>query len=118
VVVGAALRGGFGIAAWPGGHIDREHQRVGGWQGAGEQVAQPVGVDAAAGQGGIGAAPAASVDWFQAQVRQRRDRLGAQQGVAQLEQRVGAAGEAGVQLTPEHVEPRKARRWLRHGRAA
>jgi hypothetical protein len=118
MVVGAALRRALSVAARPGGHIDREDGRVAIGQVAGEQVAQPVGVDPAAGQGGIGAAPAASVDWFQAQVRQRRDRLGAQQGVAQLEQRVGAAGEAGVQLTPEHVEPRKARRWLRHGRAA
>jgi hypothetical protein len=47
------------------------------------------------------------VDWFQAQVRQRRDRLGAQQCVAQLEQGVGAAGEAGVQLAPEAAEPRE-----------
>jgi hypothetical protein len=36
------------------------------------------------------------VDGFKAQVRQRRDRLGAQQRIAQFEQRIGAAGVAGV----------------------
>jgi hypothetical protein len=84
-----------------------------------EQVAQPLGVDAAAGQGGVDAAPAAPMDWFQAQVRQRRDRPGsAQQRVAQLEQRIGTAGEAGVQLSPEQAEPRKGGSWHQHGRAA
>jgi hypothetical protein len=58
------------------------------------------------------------VDRLQAQVRQRRDRLGAQQRVAQLEQRIGAAGEAGVQLSPELTEPRQGEGWHRHGHAA
>ena len=85
---------------------------------AGEQVAQPLGVDAAVGKGGVAAAPAALVDRLQAQVRQRGDRLGAQQRVAQLKQRIGAAGEAGVQLSPEQAKPRKGEGWHRHGRAA
>jgi hypothetical protein len=85
---------------------------------AGEQVAQPLDVDPPTGQGGIDAAPATSVDWFQAQVRQRRERLGAQQRVAQLEQRIGAAWEAGVQLGPEGAKPRQGGSWYRHGRAA
>jgi len=58
------------------------------------------------------------VDRLEAQVRQRRDRLGAQQRVAQLEQRIGAAGETGVQLSPEMAEPREGEDWHRHGRAA
>jgi hypothetical protein len=58
------------------------------------------------------------VDRLQAQVRQRRDRLGAQQRVAELEQRIGAAGAAGVQLSPEVAEPREGEGWHRHGRAA
>jgi hypothetical protein len=58
------------------------------------------------------------VDRRQAQVRQRRDRWGAQQRVAQLQQRIGAAGEAGVQLAPEQAEPRKGEGWQQHGRAA
>jgi hypothetical protein len=35
------------------------------------------------------------------------DRLGAQQRVAQLEQRIGAAGEASVQLVTEGTELRE-----------
>jgi len=118
MVVVAALGRAFGVAAWPGGHIDREDGRVGIGEAFGKQVAQPVGVDPAAGQGGIGAAPAAPVDRLQAQVRQRRNRLGAQQRVAQLEQRISTAGEAGVQLPPEPAEPREGEGWHRHGRAA
>jgi hypothetical protein len=76
-----------------------------GARGAGEQVAQPLDLDAAAGQGGIGATPAAPVDRLQTQVWQRRDRLGAQQRVAQLEQRIGAAGEADVRLVAEGTKP-------------
>jgi hypothetical protein len=49
------------------------------------------------------------MDWFQAQVRQRPDRLGAQQRVAELEQRIGAAGAAGMQLSPELTEPREGK---------
>jgi hypothetical protein len=44
------------------------------------------------------------VDRLQAQVRQRRERLGAQQRVAQLEQRIGAAGETSVQPGAEGAE--------------
>jgi hypothetical protein len=78
MVVVAALGGALGVTARPGGHINGEHQRVGGRQEAHQQIPQLLGVDLPAGQGGVGAAPAALMDWFQAQVRQRRDRLGAQ----------------------------------------
>jgi hypothetical protein len=119
MVVVAALRGALSVTARPGGDIDREHQRVGIRQDAHQQVAEPLGVDAAARQGGIDAAPAAPVGRLQAQVRQRRQRrLGAQQRVGQLEQRIGAAGAAGVQLGPEGAEPCKGRSWHQHGRAA
>jgi hypothetical protein len=118
MVVEAPLRRALGIAARPGGHINGEHPRVSGRQDAHQQIPQPLGVDAASGQGGIGAAPAALVDRLQAQVGQRGDRLGAQQRVAQLEQGIGAAGEAGVQLSPELTEPHEGKGWRRHGRAA
>ena len=118
MVVVAALRGALGVAARPGGHIDREHQRVGGWQHAHQQVAQPVDVDAPVGQRVVSAAPAAPVGRLEAEPGHRGDRRGAQQRVAQLEQRVGAAGEAGVQLAPELTELRKGEGWHRHGRAA
>jgi hypothetical protein len=71
-----------------------------------------------AGQGGVDAAPATLADRLQAQVGQGRDRRGAQQRVAQLEQGVGAAGEAGVQLVGEGAKPREGEGWHRHGRAA
>jgi len=118
VVVVAARRRAFGIAARPGGHIHRKHQRVGVGQVADQQVTQPLDLDATTGQRVVDAAPAAPTDRFQTQVRQRRERLGAQQRVAQLEQRISAAGEAGVQLGPERAEPRKGGSWHRHGRAA
>ena len=44
---------------------------------------------------------------LEAELANRCNRRGAQQGVAQLEQRIGAAGVAGVQLGPERVEPRQ-----------
>ena len=118
MVVVAALRGALGVTARPGRHVHGKDRRVGGRQAAREQVAQPLGVDAPAGQRGIDAAPAALVDWFQAQVRQRGERLGAKQRVAELEQGVGAAGVAGVQLRPEHAKPHEGEGWHRHGRAA
>jgi hypothetical protein len=115
----APLRRALGVAARPGRHINSEHQRVGGRQGTGEQVTQPLDVDAAAGQGGIRAAPAAPVSRLQAQVRQRRERrLAAEQGITQLEQRIGAAGERAMQLGSERTEPREGEGWHRHGRAA
>jgi hypothetical protein len=40
-------------------------------------------------------------------MRQRRERLGAQQRIAQLEQRIGAAWEAGMQLVAERAEQRE-----------
>jgi hypothetical protein len=109
VVVVAPLGRALGVTARPGGHIHGEHQRVGVWQDAHQQIPQLLGVDAAAGQGGIDAAPAPLVDRLQAQVGQRRDRGGAQQCVAKLEQRIGTAGEAGVQLAPEAAEPRQGK---------
>jgi len=118
MIVVAPLGRALSITARPGGHINGEHQRVGGRQEAHQQIPQLLGVDTPAGQGGIDAAPAPLVDRLQAQVRQRRDRGGAQQCVAQLEQRIGAAGEAGVQLAPEAAEPHQGEGWRRHGRAA
>jgi hypothetical protein len=119
MVVVAALGRALGVAARPGGHVHGKDRRVGGRQNARQQVAQPLGIDLTAGKGGVDAAPAALVDRFQAQVRQGWNRCrGAQQRVAQLEQGIGAAGEAGVQLAPELTELRKGEGWHRHGRAA
>jgi len=119
MVVVAALGRAFGVAARPGSHVHGKDRRVGGRQNARQQVAQPLGIHVTAGKGGVGAAPAALVDRFQAQVRQGWNRCrSAQQGVAQLEQRIGAVGEAGVQLGSERAEPSEGEGWHRHGRAA
>jgi hypothetical protein len=118
MVVVAARRRALGVAARPGGHVHREHQRVDVGQGGDQQVTQPLDLEATTGQRGVDAAPAPPADRLQAQVRQRRDRLGAQQRVAQLNQGVGAAGAAGVQLGPERAEPGEGEGWHRHGRAA
>jgi hypothetical protein len=118
MVVVAPLGAGLGVAARPGGHVHREHQRVGIGQAADQEVTQPLGVDPPTGQGGIDAAPAAPADRFQAQVRQRRDRLGAQQRITKLEQRISAAGEAGVQPSPEVAKPCEGEGWHQHDRAA
>jgi hypothetical protein len=56
MVVVAALRRALGITARPGGHINGEHQRVGGRQEAHQQIPQLLGVDLPARQGGVGAA--------------------------------------------------------------
>jgi hypothetical protein len=85
---------------------------------AGQQVAQLLGIKVAAGQGGVGAAPAAPMRGLQAQVGNRWDRLGAQQRVGKLQQAVGAAGAAGVQLGAEGGQPRQGGRQLGHDRAA
>jgi hypothetical protein len=56
---------------------------------------------------------------LQAQVRQGQERRRlAQQRVAQLKQRIGAAGETGVQLVAEGTQPHQGGSWHRHGRAA
>jgi hypothetical protein len=68
MVVVAARRRALGVAARPGGHVHREHQRVGVGQAACEQVAQPLGLDAPAGQRGVGAAPAAAVGRLEAEL--------------------------------------------------
>jgi hypothetical protein len=75
---------------------------------AGQEPAQPLGVDPPAGQRGVGAAPAAPVRGFQAQLRQGRDRpLRAQQRVGQVHQRIRAAAAAGVQLGAEGLQARQ-----------
>jgi hypothetical protein len=105
VVVQAPLRRALGVAARPGGHIHREHQRVRWRQAACQQVPQPLGVDPPARQRGIQTSPAAPVGRFQAQLRQGRDRpRGAQQRIGQVDQRVRAAGAAGVQPGAEGVQ--------------
>jgi hypothetical protein len=85
VVVVAAAWGAFGVAARPGGDVHREDQRVGVGQKAHEQVAQPLGVNPPAGEGGIRAAPAAPMSWLKAELGHRGDGRGTQQRVGEVE---------------------------------
>jgi hypothetical protein len=49
------------------------------------------------------------VGWLKAELGHRGDGRGAQQRVAKVEQRIGAAGAAGVQLGPEPAEPHQGK---------
>jgi hypothetical protein len=118
VVVQATLGAAVGVAARPAGGIDRVGRQATVQRAAGQQGADPFGVEVAAGQGGVGAAPAAPVGRLQAQVGNRWDRLGAQQRIGQLHQGVGAAGAAGVQLGAEGTELAEGGSRLGHDRAA
>jgi hypothetical protein len=85
---------------------------------AGQQVADPFGIEVAAGQSGVGATPATPVRRLQAQVGNRWDRRRAQQRIGQLQQGVGAASAAGVQLGAEGPELAEKGSRLGHDRAA
>jgi hypothetical protein len=66
-----------------------------------QHAAQGVDSDAPLAQGGVEAAPAAAMGRDQAQVDRRGHGVGGQQRVAQVEQRIGAAREAGVEVSAE-----------------
>jgi hypothetical protein len=70
----------------------------------GEQLTQGPFFDPPAAQGGVEAAPAAPVSGSQAQVDRRRNRAGGEQGVGQLEERVGSAVEAPVERASEGAQ--------------
>jgi hypothetical protein len=72
---------------------------------SGEQLAQGPFFDLPAAQGGVEAAPSAPVGGNEAQVDRRRNHAGGgEQGVAQLEERVGSAVEAPVERVSEGAQ--------------
>jgi hypothetical protein len=85
---------------------------------AGQQVAERLDVHPAVGERGVGAAPAPLVDRLQAQVGKRWDRWSAQQRISQLQQGIGTAGEAGVQLGAEGAQLAEGGSRLGHDRGA
>jgi hypothetical protein len=118
MVVVAALGAGLGVAAGPGADIDRvDGLPVMEWV-AGQQVAERLDVHPAVGERGVGAAPAPLVDRLQAQVGKRWDRWRAQQRISQLQQGIGTAGEAGVQLGAEGAQLAEGGSRLGHDRGA
>jgi hypothetical protein len=118
MVVVAALGAGLGVAAGPGADIDRvDGLPVMEWV-AGQQVAERLDVHPAVGERGVGAAPAPLVDRLQAQVGKRWDRWSGQQRISQLQQGIGTAGEAGVQLGAEGAQLAEGGSRLGHDRGA
>ena len=69
---------------------------------AGEHLPQRLGVDASPAQGGVEAAPAATMRRLQAQMSRRRDgSIRGEDGVGELEEGVAPAAEASVERTAE-----------------
>ena len=107
MVVKAALRTGLGVAAGPDAQVDGVDRLAHRWRRAEPATRAGPPRRGALGQGIVEAAPAAAVCGLQAEVGQRGDRLGRQQGIDQLEQGVGAAREAAVQGGAEGAEGRE-----------
>src|SRR5262249_26086381 len=92
------------VAARPGGGVHGEvGQPVGGPVG-GQHVLQQVGVDAAVGEGGVGAAVAAVGAGGQGEVGDSGHRRWAARPVEQVEQPVGSGGQAVVDVVAEAVQ--------------
>jgi hypothetical protein len=72
---------------------------------SGEQLAQGPFFGPPAAEGGVEAAPSAPVGGHEAQVDRRRNRVGGgEQGIGQLEERVGSALEAPVERVSEGAQ--------------
>ena len=68
---------------------------------AGEQFPQGFSVDAPSIQCGVKAAPAATMRRFEAQVNGRRNSIRGEEGVGELEERIGPTVEAFVERVTE-----------------
>jgi len=107
VVIVAALGACLGIAACPDAHIDGIGRVATGQWTRGDGSAERLVVDVSLGQRGVHAAPSAAVKRDQAQMRERRGRSAGQERVADLEPRVGAPTEAGVEVGAERGQSSK-----------
>ena len=105
VVIEAALGARLGIAARPYRDVHRVDRRGAPTvvsQGAtGEQIPQVLLVDASLAQRRVEAAPPPPVNRRQTQVRRRGDGARGQEGIGQLEERVGSSIEALVERVAE-----------------
>jgi hypothetical protein len=68
---------------------------------AGEQFSQRFGVDAPSPERSIKAAPAATMRRLEAQVNGRRDAIGAEESIGELEESIGSTEEACVEGVTE-----------------
>ncbi len=90
VIVDGPFGTGLGIAPRPDAHIHRVDRLATGQRMIGQQLLQRSAAHLANGQGVIEAAPAALMLRLHAQERQRGNRAGRQQRIAQLKERVSA----------------------------
>jgi hypothetical protein len=108
MVVEASLGAALRVAARPHARVhgvDGRFARASGERMAGEQFPQSLGVDPSSVQCGVKAPPTAAVRRLEAQMGRRRDALaGGEDGVADLEERVGAAVEATVERVAEGAQ--------------
>jgi hypothetical protein len=101
MVVVAALRTRFGIAAGPDAAIDSVDRLPASQRVAGQERAEGGGVNCPMPQRRVKASPAAAMNWLAAQVDWGRQRTGGQERVGQFEQGVGAATQASIEVVAE-----------------
>ena len=109
MVVEAAVRARLGVAAGPDAQVDGIDRGTVDGSELSECRAEGFDIEATLNQGIIEAALAAAVCGLQAEVGQRRDRIGRQHGVAQLEEGIGTALEADMQGSAEGAQARQVR---------
>src|SRR5258706_9927546 len=101
MVVDGSFGAGLGVAARPDADIDRIDGFAAGQGVADEQLLQAAGVDLPNRQGVVEAAPAAPMLRLNAEQRQRRDRAGRQQRIAQLEEGILPPSEGSIRRGAE-----------------
>jgi len=106
MIVVATLGTAFRVAPRPHAHVHGVNRRwlTSGERMAGEQPPQGRRIDPSLVQRRVEATPPAAVGWFEAQVDRRRHHLCGKDGIAKLEERVGAALEAAVERVSEGAQ--------------
>ena len=104
MVVIAAVRTRLGVAARPDALVEGGDRRTIACSVPWQHPPQGRRGERAFGQGVVQAAPAAAVCRLQAPVRERGNRISRQEGIDQLEQSVGSAGKAPVEVGAEGAE--------------
>jgi hypothetical protein len=102
MVVVAALRAAFRVAARPDAHVHGvDGSAVLGEGVTSERLTQGSFIDPSFAQRGVQAAPAATMQRFEAQVNGRRNGVRGEEGVGELEGGIGPAVEAFVERVRE-----------------
>jgi hypothetical protein len=109
MVVEAALGAALRVAPGPHAHVHGVNRRFAPGDGGGERIAdeqpsQGSGVDPSVPQRRVEAAPPAAVGRLEAQVDRGGHHPGGKEGIAELEERVGAVIEAAVDRVTEGAQ--------------